>query len=582
MIDFQLPRGWCISRISDISIKGEQRKPSAEEVFLYIDIGSINRDSKCIESPQKLIGKDAPSRARKVINTGDILVSLTRPNLNAVALVPHELDNQIASTGLEVIKSLLVDSRYIFALTRSKDFIESISGTVQGALYPAAKSSDVQAYTFPLPPLAEQKIIADKLDTLLEKVETTKTSLEHVPEIIKFFRQSVLAAAVSGKLTEEWRLKNPTEQVRFHIKKHNANKKGLLKVRGKNDWKSEVNLFELPTNWDWIENHELAIDKSNAICAGPFGTIFKAKDFRDEGIPIIFLRHVKESGFNQTKPTFMDKEVWKEIHQDYSVFGGELLVTKLGDPPGECCIFPEEMGVAMVTPDVLKMNVDANLANKKYLKHFFNSPISKKMLAEAAFGATRLRIDIALFKLFPIPLPPLEEQNQIVHQIEELFAFADNIELRANVALERVNNLTQSILAKALRGELTADWRTSNPELISGENSAETLLKRINTVREAIKRQPKPKRSAVKKNTGSRMNKQIIKVVEALKQAGEPLSGQQLLTAAGYPNNSSTEQLEQFFLDIRDALLVEKSIMKLERDGDSQDWFALAKTSTGE
>lgn len=78
------------------------------------------------------------------------------------------------------------------------------------------------------------------------------------------------------------------------------------------------------------------------------------------------------------------------------------------------------------------------------------------------------------------------------------------------------------------------------------------------------------------------MNKQIIKVVEALKQAGEPLSGQQLLTAAGYPNNSSTEQLEQFFLDIRDALLVEKSIMKLERDGDSQDWFALAKTSTDE
>lgn len=447
---------------------------------------------------------------------------------------------------------------------------------------PGLNREDAYSQYIALPPLAEQKMIADKLDALLAQVQATKSRLERIPKILKTFRQSVLAAAVSGKLTEEWRLKNPTEQVRFHIEKHNANKKGMLKVRGRNDWNSEVNLFELPTNWDWIENHELAIDKSNAICAGPFGTIFKAKDFRDEGIPIIFLRHVKESGFNQTKPTFMDKEVWKELHQDYSVFGGELLVTKLGDPPGECCIFPEEMGVAMVTPDVLKMNVDANLANKKYLKHFFNSPISKKMLAEAAFGATRLRIDIALFKQFPIPLPPLEEQNQIVNQIEALFVFADNVELRANVALERVNNLTQTILAKALRGELTADWRTSNPELISGENSAETLLKSINTEREAIRRKPKPKRPAVKKNTGSRMNKQIIKVVEALKQAGEPLSGQQLLTAAGYPNNSSTEQLEQFFLDIRDALLVEKSIMKLERDGDSQDWFALAKTSTDE
>ncbi|EPC4051666.1 restriction endonuclease subunit S, partial [Aeromonas salmonicida] len=189
-----LPEGWCISRISDISMKGEQRKPSDEETFIYIDIGSINRDLKCIESPLHLIGKDAPSRARKVIRSGDVLVSLTRPNLNAVALVPCHLDNQIASTGFEVIKTLMVDSRYIFALTRSKDFIDSISGVVQGALYPAAKSSDVQAYTFSLPPLAEQKVIADKLDTLLAQVETIKARLVSIPENLKTFRQSVLSA----------------------------------------------------------------------------------------------------------------------------------------------------------------------------------------------------------------------------------------------------------------------------------------------------------------------------------------------------------------------------------------------------
>src|SRR5690606_18180314 len=163
------------------------------------------RNLKFIESPQALIGENAPSRARKIINTGDVLVSLTRPNLNAVALVPSELDNQIASTGFEVIKSLLVDSRYIFMLTRSKDFIDSISGVVQGALYPAAKSSDVQAYKFPLPPLAEQKVITDKLDILLAQVEATKARLERIPDILKTLRQSVITAAVSGKLTEGWR-----------------------------------------------------------------------------------------------------------------------------------------------------------------------------------------------------------------------------------------------------------------------------------------------------------------------------------------------------------------------------------------
>ena len=71
--------------------------------------------------------------------------------------------------------------------------------------------------------------------------------------------------------------------------------------------------------------------------------------------------------------------------------------------------------------------------------------------------------------------------------VEELFAFADTIEQKATAALERVNNLTQSILAKAFRGELTADWRAANPELISGDNSAEALLAKVQAEREALK-----------------------------------------------------------------------------------------------
>ena len=576
------PQPWLTVQLGDVVLYGKTEKCELSDVTgdtWILELEDIEKDSSRII--QRLDATARPFKSTKnKFSKGDVLYGKLRPYLNKVVIADN---SGVCSTEIIPLNAEpYIENRYLFYWLKSEIFLDFVNSVSYGVNMPRLGTKDGLAAPFVLAPLAEQKVIADKLDIMLAQVETTKARLEHIPEILKIFRQSVLAAAVSGKLTEEWRLKNPTEQVRFHIEKHNANKKGLLKVRGKNNWNSEVNLFELPTNWDWIENHKLAIDKGNAICAGPFGTIFKAKDFRDEGIPIIFLRHVKESGFNQTKPTFMDKEVWKELHQDYSVFGGELLVTKLGDPPGECCIFPEEMGVAMVTPDVLKMNVDAKLANKKYLKHFFNSPISKKMLAEAAFGATRLRIDIALFKLFPIPLPPIEEQNQIVHRIEELFAFAGNIEQRANIALDRINNLTQSILAKAFRGELTADWRISNPELISGENRAEILLKKIKTEREATNKKSKPKRPAVKKNTGGRMSKKIIKVVEALKQAEKPLSGQQLLTAVGYPNNSSTDQLEQFFLDIRDALVMEKSIVKLERDENGQDWFALAKTSTDE
>lgn len=84
-----------------------------------------------------------------------------------------------------------------------------------------------------------------------------------------------------------------------------------------------------------------------------------------------------------------------------------------------------------------------------------------------------------------INVPPLPEQAEIVRRVEQLFAYADTIEKQVNSALARVNSLTQSILAKAFRGELTAQWRAENPELISGENSAAALLEKIKAERAA-------------------------------------------------------------------------------------------------
>ncbi|HFP1252089.1 TPA: restriction endonuclease subunit S, partial [Escherichia coli] len=100
-------------------------------------------------------------------------------------------------------------------------------------------------------------------------------------------------------------------------------------------------------------------------------------------------------------------------------------------------------------------------------------------------GGTMDILNLGILKELPIPLPSLEEQREIVRRVEQLFAYADTIEKQVNNALARVNNLTQSILAKAFRGELTAQWRAENPELISGENSAAALLEKIKAERAA-------------------------------------------------------------------------------------------------
>ena len=134
-----------------------------------------------------------------------------------------------------------------------------------------------------------------------------------------------------------------------------------------------------------------------------------------------------------------------------------------------------------------------------YVELIFKSPKGQQLLTAIKSGTTNVAAiyQKQLFQL-SIHITDLEEQTEIVRRVEELFVFADRIEQKANATLERVKKLTQSILAKAFRGELTADWRAANPELISGEKSAEALLERIKAEREALKL---VKKSSVRKKS---------------------------------------------------------------------------------
>ena len=109
----ELPEGWIRAPFSAVVVDPIQRVPAENEKITYIDIGSVDRVTKKVVDPQSMIGKDAPSRARKVIQTGDVLVSPVRPILNAVALVESQYDGQFASTGFDVLRSPVVDPRWL-------------------------------------------------------------------------------------------------------------------------------------------------------------------------------------------------------------------------------------------------------------------------------------------------------------------------------------------------------------------------------------------------------------------------------------------------------------------------------------
>ena len=224
------------------------------------------------------------------------------------------------------------------------------------------------------------------------------------------------------------------------------------------------NLWPLPTGWDWTSPDQLSQVDTNAICAGPFGTIFKAKDFRPVGVPIIFLRHVAPGRYLRHKPGFMDETKWKELFEPYSVFGGELLVTKLGEPPGVCAIYPEGIGPAMVTPDVIKMSVNSTSILPKLMMHYLNSEIARRFATGVAFGTTRLRVTLPIFREMPVPLPPLAEQEQIVAEVERRLSVIDELETTVEANLTRADRLRQSVLKDAFSGNLISqgDYKKDN------------------------------------------------------------------------------------------------------------------------
>lgn len=141
-------------------------RESPDEVFQYVDISAVDRASKAITKVSRMLGRDAPSRARKEIRAGDILVSTVRPDRNAVALVPHELDGQIASTGFCVLRPAteLVVNRYLFYSCQRREFIDSLVSQVRGAHYPAVGDGEVAKARVPLPPPSEQHRIVEVLD----------------------------------------------------------------------------------------------------------------------------------------------------------------------------------------------------------------------------------------------------------------------------------------------------------------------------------------------------------------------------------------------------------------------------------
>ncbi len=181
--------------LKTLCMETDTRSPQKEpdKYFDYIDIGGIDNNIKCIVDTKKILGKNAPSRARNVVLQNDIILSTTRPNLNAVAIVGKDLSNQIASTGFCVLRcSWELFPKYLFYYSQSIEFINKISDLVNGALYPAVTDKQVFQQEIPFVTLNQQKEIAKLLDKKSEEIVYLRNQIQNQLTAINQLPASIL------------------------------------------------------------------------------------------------------------------------------------------------------------------------------------------------------------------------------------------------------------------------------------------------------------------------------------------------------------------------------------------------------
>uniref|UniRef100_UPI0039C73250 restriction endonuclease subunit S n=1 Tax=Anabaena sp. CCY 0017 TaxID=3103866 RepID=UPI0039C73250 len=373
-----------------------------------------------------------------------------------------------------------------FYLLISKYYAESLAS---GSTFKELSAKRVATLEIPLPPLNEQRRIVAKIEALKARSQRVKEALEEIPQLLDQFRQSVLAAAFRGDLTADWREQNPdVEAASVLLERIRAERRRRweeaelekMKASGKtpkdDKWKEKYKepeiveediLPDLPDNWCWLPL-ELVAD---AIDPQPS---HRTPPEVPHGIPYVGIGDIRHDGtidFDGARKVSL--EVLKEHKQRYRLENGNFIFGKIGTL-GKPVKLPLTCDYTL-SANVILLQTRSLFLISDWLFYFMKSPFVENLLTQDSRATSQAAFGIKRIRLMPVPLPPIQEQKQILLKLEHYLSIANQIKSLKVMCLKETDELNQSILAKAFRGELVPQDPNDEP--------ASVLLERIRAER---------------------------------------------------------------------------------------------------
>lgn len=516
-MDDTLPAGWAVSTIGDVCDPVSKRGPNGDvPTFQYIDLGSIDNKTKTIVKASLLDVADAPSRAKQIVQAGDVLFSNVRVYLENIAPVPDDLDGEVASTAFCVLRPATgVVPRYLYHFATSRPFIRDVDSLQRGNSPPSVQDSDVKAQPFPVAPTREQVRIASKIDELFSRIDEGEQALKRAEKLVERYRQSVLKAAVTGELTREWRAarKRAGERVESGatllariLKARRAAWEAAelkkLKAKGKSPtddrWKQKyqeaappdtTDLPELPEGWVWASLPMLCNDDT---CNG---ISVKGSD-APPGTPSLRLDAMTSDGFDYAARRYINIDDSKG--EKLAIAKGDFFVSRANGSlalvgravaaqrPPERVVFPDTM---------IRYRPLAEVASPLWLAIIWSSPLIRRQLqslAKTTAGIYKVsQEDIAAIA---IPVCSLSEQHQLVKAASNAIDQGAGASTSCSAERYRSAALRQSILEAAFSGQLVPQDPDDEP--------AAKLLERIAAERAATIEHPRRRAKRTTVNRG--------------------------------------------------------------------------------
>jgi type I restriction enzyme S subunit len=406
-----LPEGWTLTHLEDICAPPQYgwttsavQKGYGLKLLRTTDIsgGAVDwsKVPGCREEPE--------NPERYLLSPGDIVVS--RAGSVGVSDIIKDCPKAIFASYLIRVRPLSpIPSEFIAYFFHSPQYWDAIAEETSGITIPNVNASKLKRLLVPLPPLAEQKRIVAKIEELLARVSGTRERLAKVPALLRRFRQAVLAAACSGRLTEDLRGEQVVSDTWRTVKLSQAAESRLGKM----------------------------LDK-----------------VKNRGSPTPYLRNINVRWFDFDLTDIQTIRVTEREATELSVREGDVFVCEGGEP-GRCAVWRGPNRAYVYQKALHRVQVGKGL-KPEWLCYCLKEAADSGRLAELFTGTTIKHLTGVSLRRFEFPLPSPEEQHEIVRRVEALLKLADITERRVGVAKAKADGMIQAILAKAFGGDLVA------------------------------------------------------------------------------------------------------------------------------